>query len=1246
MSAMLIRCILLLCMAAALGAQAPARHDVVKGRVTTDSGGPVVDADVIVTMAPTREVVRGKSDSSGGYSLTLANGTGEYLLYIGAVGRIAFRKRLTATGADSTFVVDAKLAPVPVTTLAAVRSVAQRNRPPRTGTIEDRGSGLSAGDKTPDGVFGQISPDLAGNLEAMASVLPGYAMTPGGLSAGGMTGANLSTLNGLSVGAELPRDAKTSARFMTSPWDPTRGGFAGAQLAQSLIAGGAIDYKRARVTLDAPTMQMGQPGATSLGQKYRSGIVTIGGDGPIIAQKYFYNYSVEASRTTTPVASLLDLDPLTLEQNGVSADSAQRLINAVTAQGIPLSLGGIPGDRQTTSGSFVTRIDKSSQPSRTPGGMASAPWWILAAANMRKSDALSLSPSMIPSATTEQRSGGAALQGYTSIYIGPGRLWLNEVMAAISTTTNKSDPYLGIPSGSVRVASALDDGSSTVRSLSVGGGSSPRRDEAWSAELVNNTTFYQANKLARPIKLHLTGRYDSFDQIVGGSRLGSYSFASISDFENNQPSSFSRALRIPDRKGGELSGASALGFNWTLKQRINLIGGLRAEGNVFTKTPEWNPAVESVLGVRTDHVPNTFAISPRLGFSWTYKGPVGFSSRFGPTAGVNYAPITVRGGFGRFRNRLAPTLIADALTGTGLSGSTLQISCFGPAAPTPDWDGYINGTAAIPAGCATGFDPVYSDTAANIVAFAQHYKPQDAWRANLGSTRTFFGRTYISADVFYSMNSGQPSSLDRNFSGISRTTLFSENSRPVFVSRAGIVPSTGVVSPVESRTSNLFGRVMERQSDMQSNMKQVVLHTIPNTKWFDPFLAVDYVYTDTRVKRRGFDGNTSGDPRVAEWMQDAFTSRHQINLQLGKSYKRVALTGIVIFRSGTLYTPMVGGDINGDGQWNDRAFVYGPTPQQVVLIGPPIPVTADTATGRLRSEMANLIAGAPDRIRDCLVSSTEQIAAANSCRGPWTATMNAYLSTTPNLPRIGRRMTVSMNFANPLALADRVLHGADDLRGWGGQAYPEQTLLYVRGYDSTRYQFRYEVNQRFGSTSPRTNAILNPFRVTLDMKFNLGRSVERQQVDITLRPPRNETGSRASMDTIRTRLLLGSGATGPQDIYGAILYFRDSLALSADQIRRLEEARVPFRAKIDSMYSDLARQMVALPNGYDGASAAAMIKAVNDSAWAFMGEQGKPIQSILSSTQIQLLWPPIVATLTKPNINSRWAGVLGGRWIP
>jgi hypothetical protein len=66
-------------------AAAQARSDVIKGRVTTDSGKIVADAEIIVTMAPTRVIVRGVGDSTGAYQLKIPNGTGEYLVYITAV---------------------------------------------------------------------------------------------------------------------------------------------------------------------------------------------------------------------------------------------------------------------------------------------------------------------------------------------------------------------------------------------------------------------------------------------------------------------------------------------------------------------------------------------------------------------------------------------------------------------------------------------------------------------------------------------------------------------------------------------------------------------------------------------------------------------------------------------------------------------------------------------------------------------------------------------------------------------------------------------------------------------------------------------------------------------------------------------------------------------------------------------------------------------------------------------------------
>ena len=82
-------------------AQAPVRPHTIQGRVTSDSGGPINRADVIVTIAPSAEVVTGATDAAGAYRITIANATGEYILNISALGFRPFRQRVTIRAGDS-----------------------------------------------------------------------------------------------------------------------------------------------------------------------------------------------------------------------------------------------------------------------------------------------------------------------------------------------------------------------------------------------------------------------------------------------------------------------------------------------------------------------------------------------------------------------------------------------------------------------------------------------------------------------------------------------------------------------------------------------------------------------------------------------------------------------------------------------------------------------------------------------------------------------------------------------------------------------------------------------------------------------------------------------------------------------------------------------------------------------------------------------------------------------------------------
>src|SRR5207247_4370184 len=77
---------------------------------------------------------------------------------------------------------------------------------------------------------------------------------------------------------------------------------------------------------------------------------------------------------------------------------------------------------------------------------------------------------------------------------------------------------------------------------------------------------------------------------------------------------------------------------------------------------------------------------------------------------------------------------------------------------------------------------------------------------------------------------------------------------------------------------------------------------------------------------------TAGDPNVREWGTSGLERRHAlvgtVTLPLTRGLE---VSAIGNFMSGAPFTPIVGSDINGDGEKNDRAFIFHPA------------LTADTA---------------------------------------------------------------------------------------------------------------------------------------------------------------------------------------------------------------------------------------------------------------------------------------------------------------
>jgi hypothetical protein len=352
-------------------AKAQVRTDTLQGRVVTDSGTAVQGATISITRAPDRAFLTATTDSLGRFKIEFADGTGDYLVHAAMVGYKSARQRVTRNANGAMPSITLKLASA-VQKLATVKVEASKPKPDRTTGLE---VGTTEAGRIADGVAGKISPDLAGNLEAAALTFPGVSQVAGGISVLGMgPEANSSTLNGMAFsGASLPRDARTSTRVSTSTYDPSRGGFSGAQTSVELEQGNIYSQRTAHVTVDDPALQYG--GATGPGQnqRFRNLQLSMGGNGVVDDDKIPFNFGLQGAARAADLSSLESASQTELRNAGISSATSSGLFRALSARSLPLDRSRVSANSQNFSA--IGRIDrapydwKTFNPSKTSWGL-------------------------------------------------------------------------------------------------------------------------------------------------------------------------------------------------------------------------------------------------------------------------------------------------------------------------------------------------------------------------------------------------------------------------------------------------------------------------------------------------------------------------------------------------------------------------------------------------------------------------------------------------------------------------------------------------------------------------------------------------------------------------------------------------------------------------------------------------------------------------------------------------------------
>jgi outer membrane receptor for ferrienterochelin and colicin len=593
-------------------------------------------------------------------------------------------------------------------------------------------------------------------------------------------------------------------------------------------------------------------------------------------------------------------------------------------------------------------------------------------------------------------------------------------------------------------------------------------------QLVDNFTFRVGDN--HTIKVGTNNIWSSTENTFFNGGNGAYRFTTLEDLAANRPFQYSRNVRtcstafvnnaagqpvicpemdVPVAKFDALEWSLYAQDEWQVTDRLVVTPGVRIGGTRFGDEPARVDTVETVRNsagelvfpdLRTGISPNLTGISPRLAFAYSLPGE---------TEGV------IRGGIGLLIGR-APTVLLGNVFQT--ERPLLSVFCTGGTVPAFRLPELLQGTGENnPARCNGGAAP---SGRPEYAFFSDDFELPRTVKANLGYERVLGGsNTRIGLDLIYSRTTENFTVLDRNLGDV-QFTLGLEN-RPVFVPAAGFNPRNRAAAP-RLRTGS-FDRVYYNTSDGEAESVTLAVEIdqpVGDLLQFSARYALNRAYDNSSfsccTSFEGFGIPTAGDPNFlgdpgdddrGTWGPSDFERRHTLVFSaLWRAPAGFRVSGILRSQSGTPWTPMVFGDINGDGlDTNDRAFLSR---------------SLQFENAAERDQFLEFL-----NEHRCLIEQEGTVVQRNSCRNPWFNSLDLRLS-----KEIG---TLRGQRAEFIVDAFNVLNGID--KEWGrymGVFGTSRELLQARGYDPATRGIVYRVNDDFGREAP---VGFDPFQFQLQL---------------------------------------------------------------------------------------------------------------------------------------------------------------------
>lgn len=1198
------------------GAAVPSRaamaqegSEVLRGRVTGPDGKPVAGAEVRAIALQSKLTRTTKTNDKGVYTILFNEPEGQYVVTVRALGLKPSTQRVLNTGQGSILVTDFPMSQAKSANELETVSVTGASIKKKT---DDKSVGGDERDLLMDGALFSLDPS---DLSTFMSNIPGVQYTPGQNGQPGtysVLGAgedeNATVIDGLNGSSStLPISAIGSASMATTSYDASQGGFSGGQMRIHTRSGTNVTQGNLQMTLSNPSLSWKDPhylppqSNTQNWNGYAAG--------PVIKDKIFYMAAFQASHSTTPLQSILNLRPSVFDQYGLIADTVTAVTNALQGLGVPIHASGMPNQLTSQTQSGLVKFDMNPT--------ATTALSLTLNGSHTTSDGSGTSAMAYPANGSGSTSDGFSATVGASTFHGS---FLNEFAGGVTTQRSGNAPYLALPGGSVLISSQSADNRIGLSSLQFGGGASgTSRSTSTVWQLSNKTSWLSDNSKHRVLLSEALTLTHNFTGAVQG-QFGTFSYQTLQDLENNTPTSYSRMLSSQSRNTSAVSGAVSLGDTWQATPALRFEYGLRLDLARSGTQPGYNPVVDSVFGRRTDDIPHNIGWSPRFGFNWTRGG----ASVAGPQivmTGTNgyrsissesgFSQLSLSGGIGAFRSVVDPGMIAGLVDATGLPNTIRQLTCVGAATPIPDWAAYASNPTLVPDQCLDGTAPSeFSADAPSVQLFDPTYQAPLSWDSNLDLSGIRLKGWNIGLSLQYRRGFFGTSTIDLNLNRTPQFHLADEANRTVYVPLSAIVPTTGAIAPGASRISPLFSTVQDRLSDLHSSTQSVTWSFTRAHPFFDQIpLSFSYTWSRNRQQYRG--ASVADDPFQAEW-SEGLMPMHTFTVNTYFNIKWFTVSAFINVNSGTRYTPIVSGDVNGDGQGPDRAYVFDPS-------------TASDPV--LASQMTALLTGAPSLARDCLKRNLGQLAGYNSCRTGWLVQPNINFGIIDPSKNVSftDRVRFRLVTQNALSAVMRLLRIDNNVLAMS-PVPPDATLLYVTGFDATNQRFNYRVNQQFGETRNQSGALTRnvppPFQVNLVADVSFG-GTPRRSFSQALGLVPSKKDSTLTRDQIFKRL--HGLSSNPADV---LLAMSDSLLLTQQQVADIKQASVAFITKFDDLMTPVADYVEEKGHKTDDRELMKRIGKAQGEVQKAMLDELKQLASSLSDEQRQRLPTPLQTLLT------------------